>query len=161
MPTRARDSRGYFMRTFCAETFAARGLEASFVQHSTSFSARRGTVRGMHFQRAPHEEVKIVRCLRGAILDIIVDLRTASPTFCTWQGFELTADNEQQLYVPKGFAHGFQTLTDDALVSYLISTPYAPEAAAGVRHDDPAFGIAWPLPISEINDKDLHWPDYR
>ncbi len=157
-PTRARDTRGYFMRTFCAELFGARGLETRFPQHSTSFSQTLGTVRGMHFQRAPHEEAKVVRCLKGAILDVIVDLRPGSPTFRKWQAFELTAENEQQLYIPKGFAHGFQTLTDDVLVGYLISTPYAAEAAAGVRHDDSAFGIAWPLPPTDLSDRDRAYP---
>jgi dTDP-4-dehydrorhamnose 3,5-epimerase len=156
-----RDSRGSFARTFCTEEFGARGLEANFVQHSASCSDRKGTLRGMHFQIAPHDEVKLVRCLSGAIWDVIVDLRPDSPTFRQWRGFELSARNGDQLYIPKGFAHGFQTLRDDTQVNYLISALYAPEAASGVRYDDPAFGIAWPLPVSAISEKDLIWPEMR
>ena len=113
------------------------------------------------FNDAPHAEVKLVRCLSGAIWDVIVDLRPGSPTFRQWRGFELSAENQDQLYIPKGFAHGFQTLSDDAQVNYLISAFYAPDAASGVRYDDPAFGIAWPLPVSDMSDKDLAWPDFR
>ena len=155
------DERGFFARTFCAETLRKRGLEQHFPQHSMSQSARRGTVRGMHFQRAPHTEVKLVRCLRGAVFDVLVDLRPDSATFCRWQAFELSAANRLQLYVPKGFAHGFQSLTDDAEVSYLISKTYVPAAADGVRFDDPAFGIAWPLPVTAMSDKDRNWPDFK
>lgn len=156
-----RDSRGFFARTFCAEEFGVRGLETGFPQHSISRSNRRGTLRGMHFQRAPHAEVKLVRCLSGVIWDVIIDLRPRSPTFCQWRGFELSAENHDQLYIPKGFAHGFQTLTDDAQVNYLISAVYAPDAASGVRYDDRAFGISWPLPVSEISEKDLRWSDFQ
>ncbi len=155
------DERGSFMRTFCEREFAAYNLETNFVQHSTSFSARRGTVRGMHFQRPPHEETKLVRCTGGRIWDVILDLRPSSPTFRRWEGLELSAEARNQLYIPKGFAHGFQTLSDDAEVHYLISTEYAPAAAAGVRHDDPAFPIDWPLPVAVISDKDRSWPDFR
>ena len=157
----ARDSRGFFARTFCIKEFAARGLETGFPQHSISCSNSKGTLRGMHFQRAPHDEVKLVRCLSGAIWDVIIDLRPGSPTFRQWRGFELSAENQDQLYIPKGFAHGFQTLSDNAQVNYLISAFYAPEAATGVRYDDPAFGIAWPLPVSAISDKDMGWPDFH
>jgi dTDP-4-dehydrorhamnose 3,5-epimerase len=157
----ARDRRGSFARTFCVQAYADHGLRTGFVQHSTSQSAARGTLRGMHFQRAPHSEVKVVRCLKGAIWDVIIDLRPESPTYRRWQGFELTADNQRQLYVPEGFAHGFQTLCDDTQVGYLISAFYAPLAASGVRYDDPAFAIDWPLPLSEISDKDRTWPDFR
>ncbi|HRK17862.1 MAG TPA: dTDP-4-dehydrorhamnose 3,5-epimerase [Hyphomicrobiaceae bacterium] len=160
VPDRARDARGYFMRTYCAREFEAEGLETGFVQHSTSFSARRGTVRGMHWQAAPHGEVKVVRCLKGAIVDVIVDIDPNSRTYRAWQAFELSADNEYQLYIPKGFAHGFQTLTDDVLVGYLISEFYAPDAARGARHDDTAFGIEWPLAVTEMSDKDRGWPDF-
>jgi len=155
------DTRGSFARTFCVEEFGARGLETEFLQHSVSCSTRQGTLRGMHFQCAPHDEVKLVRCLSGAIWDVIVDLRPESATFRQWRGFELSAANLDQLYIPKGFAHGFQTLSDDAQVSYLISALYAPGAASGVRYDDPAFGITWPLPVSAISEKDLNWPLYR
>jgi dTDP-4-dehydrorhamnose 3,5-epimerase len=157
-PEPACDHRGSFARTFCAREFADRGLTTFFVQNSTSRSVARGTLRGMHFQRAPYGEVKVVSCLKGAIFDVIVDLRLDSPSYCRWQGFELTAANRRQLYVPEGFAHGFQTLCDDSEVGYLISAFYAPAAASGVRYDDPAFAIDWPLPVSQISEKDRAWP---
>lgn len=153
-----RDGRGFFARMFCAREFAEHGLETEFPQHSTSFSATRGTLRGMHFQREPHAEVKVVRCSNGRIWDVIVDLRPDSPTFLRWQGFELSGESRRQLYVPKGFAHGFQSLTDDAEVSYLISEFHVPEAASGLRFDDPALHIAWPLSVTVISDKDRLWP---
>jgi dTDP-4-dehydrorhamnose 3,5-epimerase len=156
----ARDDRGFFARTFCARQYAERGLTTRFVQNSTSHSNTRGTLRGMHFQRAPHGEVKVVSCLRGALWDAIIDLRPGSPTYQQWQGFELTAANRRQLYVPEGFAHGFQTLCDDTEAGYLISAFYVPQAADGVRYDDPAFGIDWPLPVSVISEKDRSWPDF-
>ena len=156
-----RDHRGFFARTFCVQAYADHGLTTGFVQHSISQSVARGTLRGMHFQRPPRSEVKVVRCLKGAIWDVIIDLRADSATYRRWQGFELTADNQRQLYVPEGFAHGFQTLCDDTRVSYLISAFYAPLAASGVRYDDPAFAIDWPLPVSEISEKDSTWPDFR
>ena len=156
----ARDSRGFFARTFCVDEFAAHGLETSYPQHSISFSVRRGTLRGMHYQREPHSEVKLVRCVKGAIWDVIIDIRPGSPTYRQWQGFELSSMNGHQLYIPKGFAHGFQTLSNDVEVNYLISEPYAPQSADGIRYDDPAFGISWPLAVTEISEKDLHWPDF-
>ena len=156
-----RDERGLFARTFCVNEFRAHGLETSFPQHSISCSNRKGTVRGMHFQRAPHGEVKLVRCLSGAIWDVVIDMRPTSPTFRQWRGFELSAENQDQIYIPKGFAHGFQTLSDNAQVNYLISELYAPGAASGVRYDDPAFRVTWPLPVSVISDKDLRWPDFQ
>lgn len=159
-PEPLRDSRGSFVRTFCELEFAARGLHARFVQHSISYSTAKGTLRGMHFQTAPHAEIKVVRCLKGAVLDVIIDLRANSPTLRSWRSFELTAENGRQLYIPQGFAHGFQTLTEAVEVSYLISEFYTPTAAAGVRFDDPAFGIRWPLPIAAISDKDKTWPDF-
>jgi len=155
-----RDQRGFFARTFCVEEFANHGLEIGYPQHSISYSARKGTLRGMHYQRDPHREAKLVRCTKGAILDVIVDIRRDSSTFCRWQQFELSSANGYQLYVPKGFAHGFQTLCDDVEVSYLISTPYEPGFAGGIRYDDPALGIEWPLPITEISEKDLRWPRF-
>ena len=159
-PTPVSDERGRFERSFCTREFEAAGLHTGFVQHSQSWSSARGTLRGMHFQRAPHGEIKLVRCLRGRIWDVLVDLRTASPTFRLWQGFELSEDNRHELYVPEGFAHGFQTLTDDVEVGYMISTHYAADYASGVRHDDPAFGIDWPLPVTAISERDRNWPDY-
>jgi len=155
-----RDARGWFARTFCEREFSAQGLETRFPQHSTSQNVERGTLRGMHYQRAPHAEVKVVRCLKGAIWDVIIDLNPASPTYRQWQGFELSADNQRQLYIPTGFAHGFQTLQPECQIGYLISAFYAPDAATGVRWDDPAFGIEWPLPVSEMSEKDKAWADF-
>lgn len=155
-----RDDRGFFARTWCQREWTQQGLDAQLVQCSLSHNARRGTVRGMHFQRTPHEETKLVRCCRGTIHDVIVDVRPQSPTRGRWQGFELTADNGRALYIPPGFAHGFQTLVDDTDVFYMISNWYEPTSAAGVRWDDPAFGIRWPLPISVISDKDRSYPDF-
>jgi dTDP-4-dehydrorhamnose 3,5-epimerase len=160
-PVPVSDARGFFARTFCVQEYADRRLETRFVQHSTSYSAKRGTLRGMHFQIPPHSEVKVVRCIKGAILDVIVDLRSASPTFRLWQGFELTAENRHQLYIPAGFAHGFQALCDQTEVAYLISEFYAPAAARGFRYDDSAFSIEWPLPVTAISEKDRTWPDLR
>lgn len=156
----AHDRRGFFARSFCIEEFKAHGLEANYPQHSVSFSARKGTLRGMHYQNAPHSEAKLVRCSRGAILDVIIDIRPDSPTYRNSQGFELSSANGHQLYIPKGFAHGFQTLCDDVEVSYLISAPYRRDSARGIRYDDPLFGLNWPLSITEISEKDLHWPDF-
>jgi len=153
-----RDSRGFFARTFCVDEFAAHGLETHFPQHSLSHSVRKGTLRGMHYQCPPHGEVKLVRCVKGAIWDVIVDIRSESPTFRQWEGFELSESNGCQLYIPKGFAHGFQTLSEGVEVNYLISERYVAEAARGIRHDDPSVAIQWPLPVSEISTKDLQWP---
>jgi dTDP-4-dehydrorhamnose 3,5-epimerase len=155
-----RDSRGFFARTFCVDEFAAHGLETHFPQHSLSCSARKGTLRGMHYQRPPHSEIKLVRCVKGTIWDVIIDIRPDSPTYRRWEGFELSERNGCQLYIPKGFAHGFQTLSEDAEVNYLISERYVAEAARGIRHNDPSFAIQWPLPVSEISAKDLRWPDF-
>ncbi len=157
----ARDERGFFARTFCVEEFAAHGLETGFVQHSISHTRRAGSVRGMHFQHSPHEEVKVLRCLKGAIHDVLIDIRPGSPTYRHWEAYQLTAENRRQLYVPAGVAHGFQTLEPDTEVGYLISAFYAPGAAAGIRHDDPAFAIPWPLPLADISEKDRAWPDWK
>ncbi len=156
----ASDKRGFFARTFCAREFAQYGLESHFVQHSVSQTSVKASIRGIHFQKDAASEVKVVSCKRGAILDVIIDLRPVSPTYRRWQGFELSADTHNSLYIPKGFAHGFQTLTDDVEVDYLISAFYVPEAAAGYRYDDPAFAITWPLPVSGISEKDRSWPDF-
>lgn len=160
-PEPASDERGFFARTFCVREFAALGLETNFVQHSMSQSKQCGTLRGMHFQRDPHGEVKVVTCTKGALWDVIIDLRPSSPTYRHWQGFELTATNRRRLYVPKGFAHGFQTLETDTEAGYLISAFYAPDAASGVRFDDPRFGIRWPLPASVVSPKDASWPAFQ
>lgn len=152
------DARGAFARTMCVEEFAAAGIETRYPQASLSYNRLAGTVRGMHFQRAPHAEAKVVRCVRGAIFDVIIDLRPGSPTHRHWQGFELTADNGRSLYIPKGFAHGFQTLEDESDMLYLISEMHVPGAGDGLRPDDPLLGIVWPRPVSMINDKDQSWP---
>jgi dTDP-4-dehydrorhamnose 3,5-epimerase len=154
------DRRGYFARTFCVDEFATHELETNFPQHSIAYSTKKGTIRGMHYQRAPHTEVKIVRCVRGSIWDVIIDIRPDSPTYLRWQGFELSNGTGDQLYVPAGFAHGYQTLSDDVEVNYLISVPYAPQSAYGVRYDDPIFGIGWPLPVTEISEKDRHYANF-
>jgi dTDP-4-dehydrorhamnose 3,5-epimerase len=152
------DERGFFARTWCREELAAHGLDSTLAQESLSFNRYRGTVRGLHFQVSPHQEIKIVRCTRGAIFDVIIDLRPDSPSYLLWQGFELSAENRRAIYIPKGFAHGFQTLVNEAEVAYQISTFYAPEAAGGYRYDDTAFSIVWPLPVTVISDRDLNWP---
>ncbi len=154
------DARGHFARTWCAREFAAHGLEPGLAQASISFNVARGTLRGLHLQRPPHAEAKLVRCTRGAIFDVAVDVRPHSPTCGQWLGVALSADAGAALYVPAGFAHGFQTLAPDSEVSYLISAFHAPEAAAGFRYDDPAFAVEWPLPVVCIAPRDLAWPPY-
>lgn len=156
--SRFTDARGYFARTFCRETFAREGLVTDFVQANHSANTRAGTLRGMHYQRAPHGEVKLVRCVKGALHDVIIDMRPESPTYRRWEGFDLTAENGRMLYVPAGFAHGFQTLEDDTHATYQVSCAYTPGAEVGLRWDDPAFGIAWPRAVSVISDKDAVWP---
>ena len=155
------DERGFFARIWCRQELAAHGLDTEIAQESLSFNRHRGTVRGLHFQRAPHEETKIVRCTRGGIFDVIVDLRPQSPSYLRWQGFELTEENRKALYVPKGFAHGFQTLADNAEIVYQISEFYAPNSAGGYRYDDAAFRITWPLPVTVISERDLSWPAFK
>ena len=154
----AHDARGFFARTFCRDEFRAAGLPGEFVQTSLSYNARRGTLRGMHFQAAPQEEPKLVRCGRGAIFDIVVDLRRDSPTHRRWFGIELSAENRRALYVPPGFAHGFQTLADDSEVLYAMAVAYVAELARGVRWNDPAFAIAWPLPNPIVSERDRGFP---
>jgi dTDP-4-dehydrorhamnose 3,5-epimerase len=156
-----RDERGYFARTWCSDEFAEHGLDTRLAQSSTSHNARAGTLRGLHLQRRPHAETKLVRCTRGAIFDVIVDLRPESSTHASWFGAELSEGRGNAMYVPEGFAHGFQTLTEGADVLYMISVPYAPDASTGVRWDDPAFGIEWPETAERtIGDRDRTWPDY-
>ncbi len=157
-PTPIVDERGSFARTFCEKEMAEHGLATRFVQHSRSTNLRKGTLRGLHFQSPPHGEVKIVSCLKGAVYDVAVDLRPASSTRYHWVAFELTPENGRQVYIPVGFAHGFQTLTENAEVSYLISQFYTPAASAGIRYDDPALAIDWPIRVSVISDKDRSWP---
>ncbi|MEM1102643.1 MAG: dTDP-4-dehydrorhamnose 3,5-epimerase [Pseudomonadota bacterium] len=155
------DARGFFSRMFCEKEFAEAGLVSKYVQHNYSFNHKRGTLRGMHYQNAPHREVKVVQCVKGAIYDVIVDIRPASPTYLLWRGFELSENNRRQLYVPEGFAHGYVTLEDDSAVSYLVSAFYAPGAEGGLRWSDPAIGIDWPLEPDVISDKDASWPDFK
>lgn len=155
------DERGFFARTFCADEFRRRGLNPAIAQCSLSWNKHKGTLRGMHYQIAPHAEAKLVSCPRGAIHDVIVDLRPESPSFRRWTGADLTAENRCMIYVPEGCAHGFQTLVDGSEVYYQISAPHAPGAARGVRWNDPAFGIAWPdsgCPI--LSERDRTYPDF-
>ena len=154
----ARDYRGYFARTFSVDEFAAQGLEANFPQHSISFNARSGTVRGMHFQNKPHQEAKLVRCTQGAIYDVAIDLRSDSPTRYQWVGAELTSDNHRMLYIPEGFAHGYQTLADSTEIFYQMSEFYHPESTGGVRWNDPAFDLTWPLAVTVIAERDATYP---
>jgi dTDP-4-dehydrorhamnose 3,5-epimerase len=154
------DVRGFFARTWCAREYEAHGLETRIAQTSVSYSARRGTLRGMHYQVAPDEEVKLVHCLRGAIYDVIIDLRPDSPTYCRHLAIELTERNRLTLYVPRGFAHGFQTLVDDTEVFYQMSAFYAPEQSRGVRWNDPAFSIEWPIAPPFLLERDDRFPDF-
>lgn len=156
------DERGFFARLFCRQEFGEQGLESDFVQCSVSFNARRGTLRGMHYQRPPHDEAKLIRCTVGAIFDAVVDIRPDSPTRGRWFATELSARNRRMLYVPKGFAHGFQTLEDSSEVLYFISTYYAPDASAGFLWNDPDIGIPWPAVEKRvISDRDLCLPVWR
>jgi dTDP-4-dehydrorhamnose 3,5-epimerase len=161
---RIADQRGWFARTFDEEEFRRRGLDPTVVQCNASFNERAGTLRGMHYQADPHGEPKLVRCVRGAIFDVAVDLRRESATFCGWHGVELSAENGRMLYIPSGLAHGFQTLTDDCEVLYTMGHRYVPEAGRGVRWDDPAFAIRWPAAPEGgrvISEKDLAYRDFE
>ncbi|SES42019.1 dTDP-4-dehydrorhamnose 3,5-epimerase [Rhizobium sp. NFR03] len=157
-PEKIEDYRGSFARTFCAADFAARGLPHSFVQHSMSISTRKHTLRGLHFQKPPHGEVKLVSCVRGAIWDVAVDLRRRSPTYLAWVSTVLSQENGAQFLIPEGFAHGFLSLTEDVAVAYMISAPHVPDSAGGLRYDDPAIGIEWPALPSVLSSRDLDWP---
>src|SRR5262245_1703841 len=152
------DARGTFARTFCASEFAAEGLTESFVQANISTNLRAGTVRGLHFQNAPHREVKLVQCVKGSVYDVIVDIREGSATYLRWAGVELSDSNGVMIYAPGGFAHGYQTLSDGTNVLYLVSEFYAPEVEGGLRYSDPKLGIKWPLAVSDISEKDGQWP---
>lgn len=160
-PERHEDERGFFARTWCRHEFAAHGLNAELVQCNVSYNRRKGTLRGMHYQRAPYAEAKLVRCTRGAIYDVIIDLRPDSPTRLQWLAVRLTAEDGRMLTIPEGFAHGFQTLEDDTEVFYQMSAFYAPEAAAGIRWNDPYFGISWPLADPILSEKDRAYPDFE
>ena len=154
------DDRGFFARFFCEKEFAAAGAETRFVQINNSLSARKGTLRGMHYQLAPSAEVKVVRCLKGSLYDVIADLRPDSPTFGQWFGAELNSENRLMMYVPRGCAHGLLTLADDTEALYLVSDSYAPDRERGMRFDDPWLGIEWPIAPVEISPKDRAWPDF-
>ncbi len=158
---RREDDRGFFARAWCQNEAAKRGLNMRFVQSNVAFSRKRGTLRGMHYQEAPHAEVKLVRCTAGAVLDVLVDLRPDSPTHRQWVSAELSAANRMALYAPEGVAHGYLTLADQCEIVYETTAFFAPDAAKGVRFDDPAFGIAWPFAGTVISDRDRTWPDYK
>ena len=153
------DDRGFFARFFCEEEFSKVGLETRFPQINNSLSSKRGTLRGLHYQLPPAGEVKVVRCLKGSLFDVILDIRAGSPTFGKWFGAELSAENRRMMYVPRGFAHGFITLTDDVEALYLVSSFYSPENERGIRYNDPTIGIEWPVEPTELSDKDKNWPD--
>lgn len=155
---RRADARGFFARAFCAKEFTAHGLETHFVQSNMSGNDKAGLVRGMHFQRGGDAEVKLVRCVSGEVYDVIIDMREDSATYLQWFGATLSAENGSLMYVPKGFAHGYQALTDGATLHYMVSAYYAPDAEGGVRYDDPAIGIEWPMAVNEVSDKDRAWP---
>jgi dTDP-4-dehydrorhamnose 3,5-epimerase len=152
------DQRGFFARTYCEEEFAAHGLNTRWPQANTSFTRRRGLIRGMHFQADPHPEIKVVRCTAGAIMDVVVDVRASSPTRGQWEAFELTADNRRSVYIPAGYAHGFQCLADNCEVAYLMSDVYFAELARGVRWNDPAVRIAWPIAEQCVSERDASLP---
>lgn len=157
---RIEDERGFFARTWAPADLTSRGLDPTLVQCNVAWNHRRGTIRGMHFQRAPMQETKIVRCTRGAMFDVIVDMRPESPTFCQWVSVELTDENRRMLYIPFGFAHGYQALVDGVEASYHVSAPYSSAHASGVRWDDPRLGIQWPLEPTVISARDMAWPDF-
>ena len=159
-PERREDERGFFARTFCQRQFEQQGLISRFVQSSMSFNRLKGTLRGMHFQLPPREETKLIQCVRGAVYDVLIDLRPQSPTFRQWMSFELRADDNSELYVPPGLAHGFQTLTDDTVLLYAISEFHEAELGRGVRWNDPAFGVRWPMPPRVIAFRDHSYPDW-
>jgi dTDP-4-dehydrorhamnose 3,5-epimerase len=159
-PELVEDERGFFARTFDQKEFEAHGLNPRVMQCNSSFNKKKGTLRGMHYQIAPYQEAKLVCCTKGAIHDVIIDLRKASPTIKQWIAVELTAENRRMLYIPEGFAHGFQTLDDNTEIFYQISEFYHPESAKGVRWNDPAFGIVWPDDIRVISDRDRQYPDF-
>jgi len=157
-PEPREDHRGFFARMFCKETWEKHGLNPTVNQCNASLTKKKGSVRGLHYQNAPHAEVKTVRCTQGRIFDVCVDIRPGSPTYKKWFGIELTAENHAMLYIPEGCAHGFQTLEDDSEVFYLVSAAYNKESEGGVKFDDPAIGIEWPLPVSDISEKDAAHP---
>ena len=157
-PEKINDHRGYFARIWCERELREHGLKSTVAQSNVGFSHRKGTLRGLHFQRAPHAEVKIVRCTRGAMFDVIVDLRPESATYKGWFGVNLSDENSRMIYVPEGFAQGYMTLADNTEMNYHTSHVYCAQAACGVRYDDPAIGIHWPLDVTVISEQDRNWP---
>jgi dTDP-4-dehydrorhamnose 3,5-epimerase len=155
------DERGFFARSFCQQEFIGHQLKSQVAQCNISYNKKKGTLRGMHYQLAPHQEAKLVSCIKGAIYDVIVDLRLHSPTYCQWVSIELRSDTYQMLYIPVSFAHGFQALEDDAVVFYQMFEFYHPESSCGVRWNDPAFGIKWPVVNPIISDRDRSYPDFK
>lgn len=151
------DDRGMFARVWCQDDFTQHGIKADWVQANVGRSVRAGTLRGMHYQREPHAEAKLVRCTHGAVYDVALDLRPSSPSYLRWVGVTLAASEHTMLYIPEGCAHGYQTLTDDSEITYFTSAPYHRDAATGARYDDPAFGIEWPVPVEVISEQDAHW----
>ena len=152
------DTRGFFARTWCQEEFEAHGLNTRLSQMNLSYNARAGTIRGLHFQREPFAEAKLVHCISGSVFDVAVDIRPDSPNYLKWIAEKLTADNHRMFYIPEGFAHGFQTMEDDTKLLYMFSEFYSPECEDGLRFDDSAIGIDWPRPVALISDKDASWP---
>jgi len=154
------DDRGFFARSWCRKEFESHGLTAGVVQANVSYNHQKGTLRGMHYQIEPYQECKLIRCTRGAVYDVIIDLRPDSPTYKQWTGVELTADNYTMFFVPQDFAHGFQTLMDETEITYQVSQFYTPGSEKGIRFDDRSFNIQWPLDVTIISDKDRTWPDF-
>ena len=154
------DERGFFARSWCQKEFEAHGLNARLVQANVSYNHKKGTLRGIHYQIAPYQECKLISCTRGAIYDVIIDLRPDSPTYKQWTGVELTADSYHMFFVPEDFGHGFQTLTDETEITYQVSQFYTPGSEKGIRFDDPVFNIQWPLDAAVISEKDKNWPDF-
>lgn len=159
-PEKIEDERGFFARTFCCNEFNAAHLNPRFVQCNISFNALKGTIRGMHFQRAPHEEAKLVRCIKGAIFDVIIDIRSQSATYGEWLSVNLSGSDYRMLYIPEGCAHGFQTLCDNTEIFYQMSESYHPQSEGGIRPDDPAIGIVWPVNDPIVSPRDLAYPDF-
>jgi len=155
------DTRGFFARAWCRKEFEAHDLDAAISQANISFNPHAGTLRGLHYQREPHSEAKTIRCVRGAVFDVAVDMRDSSPNYLQWIGHELSAENHRSLYIPKGFAHGYLTLVADTELYYSVSDFYEPDAEVGIRYDDPALAIKWPTPVLVISDKDASWPNLK
>ncbi len=154
------DNRGFFARGWDQTLLEQQGLIGNVTQQNIAFSKTKGTVRGLHYQKAPHQETKFIRCTRGAVFDVIVDLRPDSPTYKQWLGITLSMDDDRVLYMPKDFAHGFQALEDNSEIMYLVSEPYAPAFEGGIRYNDPSIRVEWPLPVTMISEKDMSWPDF-